>query len=70
MIVYNEPWTSAEAAILKELIGKKTVDEAKALYPNYKFQPANKRGDEDVEYENLINYKTDSEGKITHIAFG
>lgn len=69
MLVYNEPWTSDEATMMKNLIGR-TVDESRELYPDYIFNPASERGDEEIFYENLISFKTDANGKITHIAFG
>jgi hypothetical protein len=69
MIVYNEVWTLEEQKFLKDVLGK-TLDEAKAMYPDWEFITEQIRGEEEDFLDGVVCYKTNAKGKLTHIAFG
>lgn len=66
---FNEAWTKNEKDMIDTLVGK-TVEDAKKLFPEYRFQSFEKRGNNEVFYVNLVNVVTDSNGIIQGLIFG
>jgi hypothetical protein len=65
----NEVWNENDRTILNGVIGK-TLDEARRLFPSHDFQLVSERGEEEVEYVNLVNVILDANNKIKGVTFG